>query len=164
VDSYSEDAQLFTNGAMRRMRLTAQSRPIPAPRTTISSADKLTPTEVDHIEAQLKNMDPPKIGGLHENLPKCAQRVRLWAVQQPKYYARDDNYLAEISARMYAERQGDKHPLGDVPLIVLTRNKYDYPGSDWTSCCLPRLVYCRPVIVGAICSSQKSVTLNCDFC
>jgi len=36
VDAYSEDAQLFTNGAMRRMRLTAQSRPIPAPRTQVS--------------------------------------------------------------------------------------------------------------------------------
>lgn len=75
-------------------------------------------------------MASPKIGGLYQKLPEYAQRVRLWAAQQPQYYARDDDYLAEISARMYAESQGDKHPLGDRLLIVLTRDKYDYPGPN----------------------------------
>ena len=131
VDSYSEDAQLFTNGAMRRIRLEAKNREIPSPRTSVTAADGLTPAELQKIEAFVKqHIANPKIHPPYDKLPEYAQRVRLWAMQQPKNYAQDDDYLAEISARMYAQDQAQKHPLGNVPLIVLTRdkNKHDYQG------------------------------------
>jgi hypothetical protein len=56
----------------------------------------------------------------------------LWAVQLPKNYAEDDDYLPEISARMYAQ----DHPLGNIPLIVLTRDPSkmnDYQGPQTAS-------------------------------
>jgi pimeloyl-ACP methyl ester carboxylesterase len=128
VDAYSEDAQLGVNGKMQRMRLLAKDRPIPAPRKSVTAQDELTPKELheinDFIKQQLGN---PKIGSPDNKLPEYAQQVRLWATQQPKYYAQDDDYMAEISARVYAEDQVKRHPLGDIPLIVLTRGKYDYP-------------------------------------
>lgn len=130
VDAYSEDAQLSVNGEMKRMRLLSKNRPIPAPRNTVSSADELSPGELAKIKDFLKQVPTPKIEAPYDKLPEFAQRVRLWAVQQPKYYAQDDDYMAEISARMYAESQSRKNPLGSVPLIVLTRDKYDYPGPD----------------------------------
>jgi pimeloyl-ACP methyl ester carboxylesterase len=136
VDAYSEDAQLFTNGAMKRMRLEAKNRPIPAPRTRATAADGLTPDESQKIEAFVKQyIRNPKIDPPYDKLPECAQRVRLWAMQQPKNYAQDDDYMAEISARMYAEDQAQEHPLGSVPLVVLTRdkNKHDYQGPQTAS-------------------------------
>jgi pimeloyl-ACP methyl ester carboxylesterase len=131
VDAYSEDAQLFTNGAMKRMRLEAENRPIPAPRARATAADGLTRDELQKIEAFMKQyIRNPKIDPPYDKLPQYAQRVRLWALQQPKNYAQDDDYMAEISARMYAQDQAQEHPLGGVPLVVLTRdkNKHDYQG------------------------------------
>jgi len=129
VDAYSEDTQLFTNGQMQRMRLLAKDRPIPSPRVSIAATDELNPTESQHIETFIKgHVANPKIGVSESKLPEYAQQVRLWAIQQPKYYAQDDDYMAEISARIYAESHSRKYPLGDIPLIVLTRDQYDYPG------------------------------------
>jgi hypothetical protein len=103
----------------------------PAPRTTASSADELSSPELEKITDFLGQMPPPpKIDAPFDKLPEFAQQVRLWALKQPKYYAEDDDYMSEISARMYAENQARKNPLGNVPLIVLTRDKYDYPGPD----------------------------------
>ena len=72
----------------------------------------------------------PKIDPPYDKLPEYAQRVRLWALQQPKNYAQDDDYMAEISARVYAQDQAQEHPLGSVPLVVLARDKskHDYQG------------------------------------
>jgi len=75
----------------------------------------------------LKKMGTAKIEAPFDRLPEYAQGVRRWAIQQPKYYAQDDDYLPEISARIYAQSSVKKHPLGHVPLVVLTRDKYDYP-------------------------------------
>lgn len=131
VDAYSEDAQLSMNGEMRRMRLLSENRPIPSPRTTVSSKDELSPAELAKIAEFLKQVSaPPTIETPFDRLPEFAQQVRLWALRQPKYYAEDDDYMPEISARMYAENQARKNPLGNLPLIVLTRDKYDYPGPD----------------------------------
>lgn len=130
VDAYSEDAQLSVNGKMRRMRLLSKKRTIPTPRTTISSADEFSAEDLARITDLLKQMPPAKVEAPFDKLPKFAQQVRLWAVQQPKYYAEDDDYMPEVSARMYAESQSRKNPLGNLPLIVLTRGKYDYPGPD----------------------------------
>ena len=131
VDAYSEDTQLFMNGEMRRVRLLSKSRPIPAPRTMASSADELSPAELAKITDFLTQMPAPRrIEAPFDKLPEFAQQVRLWAIKQPKYYAEDDDYMPEISARMYEENQARKNPLGNLPLIVLTREKYDYPGPD----------------------------------
>ena len=134
VDAYSEDAQLFRNGHSERIRLSAKNRTIPKPRTHIAHTDEMTPTELQQVDSFIaKNVSNPKISGPENKLPEFAQQIRLWAIRQPKYYAQDDDYMAEISARMYAEDKAKQYPLGDTPLIVLTRDLYDYPGPDAAS-------------------------------
>jgi pimeloyl-ACP methyl ester carboxylesterase len=137
VDAFSEDGQFFINGAMRRVRLLAKDRPIPAPRTNATTADGMTPTELQEKEAVVKKyVGNPKIRPPYDSLPEYAQRVRLWALQQSKNYADDDDYMAEIAAREYARDQAQEHPLGSVPLIVLTRDKNkmnDYQGPQAAS-------------------------------
>src|SRR5204863_7525362 len=119
VDSISEDAQLSMHSMLMRIRLLAKDRPIPAPRSTVAPEDALTPTELKATQDFIKQVigkatiDPP-----FDKLPPDAQRARLWAGVQPKLFAQGDDYLAEISAKAYAEAQSTAHPLGDIPLIV----------------------------------------------
>ncbi len=137
VDAFSEDGQFFIDGAMRRVRLLAKDRTIPAPRTSVTAADSMTPAELQEKETAVKKyVGNPKIRPPYDNLPDYAQRVRLWALHQPKNYAEDDDYMAEISAREYARDQAQEPPLGSVPLIVLTRDKSkmnDYQGPQAAS-------------------------------
>jgi len=128
VDAYSEDAQLGINGKLTRARLTAKNRSIPPPRTTIEPSDELTPSELQHIQALIQqNGGTPKIYPPFDKLPPYAQGIRIWALTQPKYYAQDDDYLGEVSAKMYSETRTTKHALGSIPLTVLARTKYEYP-------------------------------------
>jgi len=130
VDSYSEDSQLFMNGKLVRVRLAAKRRPIPPSRTSMSVSDQLTQTELQDISGLMKQIGAPQIHAPYDRLPEFSKQVRVWARQQPKYWAEGDDYMAEISARMYAEDKARKYPLGDTPLVVLTRDVYDYPGPD----------------------------------
>jgi pimeloyl-ACP methyl ester carboxylesterase len=128
VDAYSEDAQLGLNGKLVRLRLIAKDRPIPAPRSAIAPDDAMTSTELKNAQDFIKDViGKPKIQPPFDKLPPDAQRARLWAKVQPKSFAESDDYLAEISAKVYAESQHNAHPLGDVPLIVLARSRSDYP-------------------------------------
>jgi pimeloyl-ACP methyl ester carboxylesterase len=128
VDAYSEDAQLSINGKLTRLRLLAKGRPIPAPRSTVTADDAMTTTELKNAQDFIKDfMGKPKIEPPFDKLPPDAQRVRLWAAVQPKSFAEGDDYLAEISAKAYAESQHNARPLGKIPLVVLARSRSDYP-------------------------------------
>ena len=128
VDAYSEDAQLSLNGKLTRMRLLAHDRQIPAPRSTINADDAMTATQMKNAQDFIRDvMGTPKIEAPFDKLPPDAQRARLWAAVQPKSFAEGDDYLADISAKVYAESQRTAHPLGDMPLIVLARSRSDYP-------------------------------------
>ena len=128
VDSFHEDTELSINGKLVRLRTLAQDRPIPAPRRSVSAADALTEDETKKIQefiAQVvgkPNIEPP-----FDKLPAAAQQDRLWALSQPKHYAEAENYMAEETAQIYAETAKAKFPLGNLPLIVLTRSRDEYP-------------------------------------
>jgi pimeloyl-ACP methyl ester carboxylesterase len=131
VDAYSEDEQVNVNGTLQRIRLNAQSREIPKPRSLLQSSDKLTPKEIADIQSFMKQfVGEPKIEAPFDKLPKDAQRLRLWGLGRLNYYSTDDDYLAEISAKLYSEDQTKPHSLGSMPLVVLTRTEYDYPPSQ----------------------------------
>src|ERR1041385_3554644 len=106
VDAYSEDTQLGMKGKLVRMRLLAQDRPIPAPRSAIGPDDAMTATELEKTRDFIKQfIGKPTINDPFDKLPPEAQRARLWARVQPKSMAGGDDYLAEISANAYAEAQ-----------------------------------------------------------
>jgi pimeloyl-ACP methyl ester carboxylesterase len=72
-----------------------------------------------------------KLDAPYDKLPLKVQQIRLWAMSQPSYEAarasETFDFLADELARMFAQREGHKYPLGDMPLIVLTRG---IPGED----------------------------------
>ena len=124
VDSTHEDGLFSINGKLQRMRETSQNRTIPPIQTTISAADKvLSLEERQQAENFLKQIGPPKV---EPRLPPDIQQVRLWALAQPQHYVADnDPYWGEEFAEIYAARQTQEYPLGDIPLIVLIAGKND---------------------------------------
>ena len=132
VDSTHEDTQLFINGKVQRMRELSQGRTIPAIQTAVSTADKtLSADEKRQTDEWLKQIGPPKIEPPFDRLPPDIQQTRRWALAQPKHYVADDDpYWAEEFAEIYAARKTHQYPLGDMPLIVLTRGKSEYPDTE----------------------------------
>jgi pimeloyl-ACP methyl ester carboxylesterase len=132
VDSTHEDTQLFLNGKIQRMRELTQNRTIPPIQTSISAADKtLSAKERQEIEGFLKQIGPPKIEPPFNQLPPDIQQLRLWALARPEHYVADnDPYWGEEFAEIYSSRKSVKYPLGDIPLIVVTRDKREYPDTE----------------------------------
>jgi pimeloyl-ACP methyl ester carboxylesterase len=132
VDSTHEDTQLFINGKIQRMRELSQGRVVPPVQTVISPAGKaLSPEERQQIESFLKQIGPQKIEEPFNRLPPDIQKVRLWALSQPQHYAADnDPFWGEEFAELYESRKSHDYPLGDTPLIVLTRGKSEYPDTE----------------------------------
>src|SRR5262249_12136836 len=61
--------------------------------------------------------------------------MRLWALEQPQHYAsnNDDSffpYTGEEYAELYSAKRVSDYPLGNLPLIVLTRGKSEFPDTD----------------------------------
>jgi len=123
VDATSENATLFINNKVQRLRLLSQHRPIPPIKTQVDTFTKV-PSQKD-MNDFLKMVGEPKIDPPFDKLPEKFRQARLWAMKQPKILLADDgNYWAEEFAAMYND---STYSLGSKPLIVLTSGKNDYP-------------------------------------
>ena len=128
ADGFHEDSQLAVNGKLVRIRTLAKDRPVPPPRQNVAAADGLDADETKKIEDFMTQfVGKPSIEPPFDKLPAEAQKERLWALSEPKHYAESDSYLAEEAAQLYAETAAAKYPLGNLPLIVLTRGRDEYP-------------------------------------
>ena len=132
VDSTHEDTQLNINGKLKRVRELSQGRVIPAIQTSISASDKsLSADERTKLEDFLKKIGPPKIEAPFNRLAPEIQEVRRWALSKPEHYVADnDPFWGEEFAGIYSARKTGEYPLGDIPVIVLTRGKSEYPETE----------------------------------
>jgi pimeloyl-ACP methyl ester carboxylesterase len=72
--------------------------------------------------------DPPR-----DKLPADAQRMRTWVFSQVKRYAAYVNpFEAEELALLIADQKKKDHPLGDLPLIVLTAGRPEFGPNEQT--------------------------------
>lgn len=112
----------LVNGKPVRLAETATGRAIPPVKTSdpLRESD-IPPAARSQIEAAARQMGPRANEPPRNKLPADAQRMRTWALSQLKLYAATDNpFDAEELAGMIAEKKKE-HPLGDIPLVVLTR-------------------------------------------
>jgi len=110
----------------------ATGRPIPAVkvsnplRVSDIPPSALSQMRVGIQEAVKTANDPPR-----DKLPTEAQRMRTWALGQLGHVAAAVNpFENEELAGLRAERAKSKYPLGDLPLIVLTRGIPEEEGPD----------------------------------
>ena len=129
VDSTHENTQISLNGKLQRVRELSQGRTLPSVQRVIAPADKALSSE--ELENLMKQISSPKIGEPFNRLPLDTQKIRLWALSQPQHYLADnDPYWGEEFAEVYEARKTHDYPLGNIPLIVLTRGKSEYPAGQ----------------------------------
>jgi len=129
VDAGHENGSLLGPKGLYRGRETSKGRPIPAVRDTVGPEDQLSPETIAKIQESIKQMDfKPEIEPPFDKLPPEAQKLRLWALGLlPHFAATFNEFGGEEAEETYEWRQKHPHPLGDIPLIVLTRSENHYP-------------------------------------
>jgi pimeloyl-ACP methyl ester carboxylesterase len=129
VDSAGDDALMFINGKLQKLRDLSKGRPIPAPRTSVTPADGLSPEYIAGMKKFVQDNDiRPELDAPFRKLPPEIQKWQLWALGQITHFAALDNpFNPEETQELYEARTKAPFPLGDLPLIVLRRNTYDYP-------------------------------------
>ena len=129
VDSTWEDARMgCPDGTQCKVRL-LNNRPIPPPKDTVTQADKLSSERRKFLEENFINpAGSPKITAPFNKLLTSLQEARLWAVTRAEHWEGGGNeYLADEFAYLYEQRRTNPNPLGNSPLIVLTRGRSGYP-------------------------------------
>jgi pimeloyl-ACP methyl ester carboxylesterase len=108
IDSTQADSLLWINGKVLRPRLVA--------------ADEwralLKPPPPDAKPMPMRSRPPTKLGTPFDKLPPDMQRLRLWAMGRQTFQAVD--FRAELQV-LHDVAEAGAFPLGDRPLIVLTR-------------------------------------------
>lgn len=125
VDGSHEEDTGNINGKETTMLALSKGRPIPAPRTNTTPADGLNEEAVKKIQEMVRKYDfmQPHIESPYDKLPAAVQRLQLWATGQPKHWAATSNdYGAEEAERLYKTDHATEHPLGSIPLIVLSQD------------------------------------------
>lgn len=125
VDGSHEEDTGNINGKMTTAFALSKGRPIPAARTNVTSADALDDEAVKKIQEMVRKYDfmQPHIEPPYDKLPPDVQQLQLWAVGQPKHWAATSNdYGGEEAERLYKADHEAAHPLGSMPLIVLSQD------------------------------------------
>jgi pimeloyl-ACP methyl ester carboxylesterase len=132
VDSGDERGALtIRDGKPVAIAETATGDPIPPVKTSEPLRDNEIPERFrTMIETQIKQLAPHANDPPRDKLPVEAQRMRTWSISQVKHHITNDNpsNAEELAALLGQRRQ--KHPFGDLPLIVLTRGLTDAKTPD----------------------------------
>jgi pimeloyl-ACP methyl ester carboxylesterase len=124
VDAGADNPQrLLPDGRVVRSADLATGRPIPPVKTANPlRVSDIPPAALEQMRAGLSDAslhanEPPR-----DKLPVDAQRMRTWALGQLGHVAAAVNpFEAEELAGLRAARTQREFPLGDLPLIVITR-------------------------------------------
>jgi pimeloyl-ACP methyl ester carboxylesterase len=123
VDAGHEDSLMFINGKLLREWERATGRPVPPPKASEPlQIDQLPANLRQQIEAAAAQNARQPVGPPHNKLPPDLQRARAWAMSQSKWFASNNSPFGgdEILA-LKNERAATPYPLGDLPLVVLSR-------------------------------------------
>jgi len=123
VDATSENATLFINNKIQRLRLLSQKRQIPAVKMQVDTFTKVPAQK--NMDDFLKMVGEPKMDPPFDKLPQQLQQARVWAMKQPKFLLADNGmYWAEEFEAMYND---STYSLGNKPLFVITSGQNNYP-------------------------------------
>jgi pimeloyl-ACP methyl ester carboxylesterase len=124
-----EGGRLMVRGQFVPLRSLASDRPVPAPRKLADAPpEPLSAAEADSCRSRAYRT--ARIVRPYDQLRAQAQRYRVWLLEHPVCVAAEDDFLPEEMARLFAERQKNGTPLGNIPLVVVygTRGVIVPPG------------------------------------
>jgi pimeloyl-ACP methyl ester carboxylesterase len=124
--------RLMPDGRVTRASALPAGNPIPDVKTAnpLRESD-IPPAVLNEMKAGARGMAADPNPGARRMLPADAQRMRAWALSRWQHLAAAANPVElEELAQLRAERTKRDHPLGDMPLIVLTRGLPESDGPD----------------------------------
>ncbi|MCI0664490.1 MAG: alpha/beta hydrolase [Acidobacteria bacterium] len=128
VDSGMLNPFRYIDGKLVRLADTARGIAVPPVKTSnpLRESD-IPPGARAQIEAAARQSAPGANQPPRDKLPVDAQRMRAWALSQVKHYAAHANqFEAEELALMLTDQKKKEHPLGEIPLIVLTAGRSEF--------------------------------------
>jgi pimeloyl-ACP methyl ester carboxylesterase len=131
VESGASDPwRLMPDGELVRSSALATGRPIPPVKTTgpLRESD-IPPGALGQMRAGLAQSSASANEPPRDKLPASAQRMRAWALGQLGHVAAAVNPVEyEELAALRADAAKSEYPLGDLPLVVITRGRLDETG------------------------------------
>jgi hypothetical protein len=123
VDAGHEDSLMFINGKLVREWELATGEPVPPPRAADPlRVEQLPPDVRRQLEAAAAQSRNQPVGAPFDRLPPNLQRARAWATAQVKWSAANNSrFNGDEVLALKKARAATPHPLGDMPLVVLTR-------------------------------------------
>jgi pimeloyl-ACP methyl ester carboxylesterase len=128
----SDPLRLTADGSAKRSSQLAAPQPIPAVKSGMPLRESDVPaTALNQMKAEAVQASRDANPGERAKLPADAQRMRTWALGRWQHYAAAANpvELEELAA-LRADHARNEFPLGDAPLVVLTRGIGDEDGAN----------------------------------
>jgi len=127
VDSSHEDDLVGFKGRMMRWWEEATGDAVPVVKTSRpmheSDFSDAVRERAERASAQCSRVNAPPF----EKLPSSAQQARTWECSQLKaHLPGESTFDGDEVAALRAERQRNEHPMGDKPLVVVTRDISGY--------------------------------------
>lgn len=129
VDASDWNSLQNINGRTAAMQVFSKNRRVPDARSHFEKSDALSPQAITAIQDFVKQYDMvPRIEPPYDKLPNKVQHWRLWALAQPSHWAATQNDFFGEEAQLLAQWAGaSDSPLGDIPLVVLSRKTPENP-------------------------------------
>ncbi len=130
----------MVNGNLIRAAELATEKPIPPVKTTGPLTERDIPADaLKQMKAGAAGLVPGANDPPRDKLPSDAQRMRTWVVSRWQHLAAHVNpFELEEIAGLRTERVKREYPLGDLPLVVITRGLPDEDGPGGKSAELER--------------------------
>jgi pimeloyl-ACP methyl ester carboxylesterase len=133
VEAGADDPwRMLPDGRLARASALAKGLAVPEVKTAnpLREAD-VPPAALNQMKEAARALVADANAGPRGKLPQDAQRMRTWALSRWQHLAAAVNPVEiEELALLHAERARREHPLGDMPLVVLTRGLPDEEGPD----------------------------------
>jgi pimeloyl-ACP methyl ester carboxylesterase len=128
----SDPLRLTVDGSAKRSSQLPASRAIPPIRKdTPLRENDVPPVALGQMKAAAVEASRDANPDERKKLPVPAQQMRTWTLGRWQHQAAASNpFELEELAALRAVHARDMHPLGDTPLIVLTRGRADEEGAD----------------------------------
>lgn len=124
---HERGVRVLRGNQLVRLVDTAAGRPVPEVKTSGPLREQDIPAGARaQIEAAAGQASSRANESPRDRLPSDAQRMRSWSFAQVKHWATNDNpFEGEELSTLLAKWTGTSYPLGDMPLIVLSRGRSD---------------------------------------
>ncbi len=126
IDSvYEEDILDVRNGKLTRLTEAATGQPVPPTKMSLQTGETgIAAEDRSRFEATVRQMAPLALQSPYDKLAADAQRMRAWSWSQIKHWtaSNDNPFMAEELASLLARQTAGAYPLGDLPLIVVSRS------------------------------------------